>query len=284
MFDYEQISWANGYITLDEVTSFQARRFQWCLEHLGVVPVPGAVLEVGCGEGKFIRSIKRHRDQVLACGLDISSTSLRRASYCYPEQVLYQQGNATRLPYPDNSFDAILALDVLEHLIDYKKALTEFGRLLVPGGLLLVAVPCEGQPWTIHNIIKDTPIGKLRSKLHGHVQRFSQAEFLYALRETEFSSIDCYFDLHWLGQLADVLGDLLLNADRYGRAELWGSKTFKAFLADPRLAVYSSLWKLGYYESRVLRKFGFTAVSLLVASVSRQASSWCDCDRKEGGK
>ena len=58
MFDYEHVSWAGGYVHPDKHSDYHARQFQWCLGHL--TSTTGRVLEVGCGEGKFIRSLKRY--------------------------------------------------------------------------------------------------------------------------------------------------------------------------------------------------------------------------------
>ncbi len=56
-----------------------------------------------------------------------------------------RHGDATRLRYADASLDAILCLDVLEHVPDFRAALGEFARVLKPGGALLLTVPWH---WT----------------------------------------------------------------------------------------------------------------------------------------
>jgi len=47
------------------------------------------------------------------------------------------------MPYPDNFFDVLLSSDVLEHVRDYKKALSEIYRVLKPGGLMLLQIPYD---------------------------------------------------------------------------------------------------------------------------------------------
>ena len=49
-----------------------------------------------------------------------------------------------RLPWSDNSFDRVLAIHVLEHLYNLPAALEEIARVLKPGGILCVVIPCEG--------------------------------------------------------------------------------------------------------------------------------------------
>ena len=188
----------------------------------------------------------------------------------YPDRVFYLQGDATKLAFSDNSFSAVLAFDILEHVPDYGTALSECRRVLEPNGLLLVTFPCEGQPWTLHNALRATSIGKLRYKLHGHVQCVDQKGLVAGLEEAGFWVIDRYYAVHWLSQLGDTLGDVLMDSGRYSRDELYSSKAIRALLMDPRLAMYAVLWKLGYYESRLLRRIGFNALVMVAAAMPQE--------------
>jgi 23S rRNA (guanine745-N1)-methyltransferase len=97
------------------------------------VRVRAAVLDVGCGEGAFLRylgaipGLERH-------GVDISALSIDLAAKASPDP-LFVVANADRfLPYADQSFDFVTSVDARVNA-------TEFGRVLKPGGLVLVAVP-----------------------------------------------------------------------------------------------------------------------------------------------
>lgn len=94
---------------------------------------PATLLDVGCGEGAFLRHIasvpglERH-------GADISAPSIELAAKASPE-VLFVVANADRLlPYADHAFDFVTSIDARVNA-------GEFQRLLSPGGLILVAVP-----------------------------------------------------------------------------------------------------------------------------------------------
>ena len=92
-----------------------------------------ALLDVGCGEGAFLRSLdalahlERH-------GVDISTPSIELAAKA-SSQVLFVVANADRfLPYADQSFNFVTSIDARVNA-------AEFSRVLKPGGLVLVAVP-----------------------------------------------------------------------------------------------------------------------------------------------
>ena len=57
-----------------------------------------------------------------------------------------------RLPFRSSSFDAAVAMDMLEHLPDDCAALCEFVRILRPGGLLVATVPAHAKLWSEHDI------------------------------------------------------------------------------------------------------------------------------------
>jgi SAM-dependent methyltransferase len=89
------------------------------------------VLDVGCGEGE----LAHHLLNGAWVGLDNSRTMLERAP---PGGVL---GEATALPFPDESFDGVAILYVLYHLPDPRLALAEAHRVMRPEGLIAVSAP-----------------------------------------------------------------------------------------------------------------------------------------------
>jgi SAM-dependent methyltransferase len=102
------------------------------------VPGPGSrILDVGCGGGWSTWDLRRKGHQ--AEGLDLHADALE-ARTVDPE-LPYTQGDATRLPFPDGTFDAVAMRDVLEHVPDPRKVLEESVRVLRPGGRLIVVGP-----------------------------------------------------------------------------------------------------------------------------------------------
>lgn len=98
------------------------------------------VLDVGCGVGHVIGMLPESWCKV---GLAYSNADLSLARRLAGGSVRFLRGRAEVLPFPSASLDAILCLEVLEHLPDDDDAVREFARVLKPGGVLVVSVPAE---------------------------------------------------------------------------------------------------------------------------------------------
>jgi SAM-dependent methyltransferase len=74
-------------------------------------------------------------------------------------------GDALRLPFPSDSFDRVIAAEVLEHIPDDRSAVAELARVLRPGGTLAVTVPRwwpELFTWALSDDYHNTPGGHVR--------------------------------------------------------------------------------------------------------------------------
>lgn len=100
----------------------------------GRFPEGAAVLDVGCGAGFLTNYLaeKGHR----VSGIDLSGTSLEIAKKRDPTgKVDYRVANGYQLPFPDASFSAVCAMDLLEHVADPAQIIAEASRVLKKGGL-----------------------------------------------------------------------------------------------------------------------------------------------------
>lgn len=95
---------------------------------------PKKILDVGCGAGFLSNSLAEKRHEVF--GIDMSVESLKVAGkYDLTKTVNYQFADAYKLPFPDQTFDVVCAMDFLEHVEDPQKVIAEASRVLKPGGL-----------------------------------------------------------------------------------------------------------------------------------------------------
>jgi ubiquinone/menaquinone biosynthesis C-methylase UbiE len=101
------------------------------------------VLDLGCGDGRVAARMADAGARVT--GVDPSTVALERARRAHPDLDFQQPAPDGSLPFPDGGFDAVVCLNVLEHVADTQSLLTEVRRVLVPGGLLAVAVPWHGR-------------------------------------------------------------------------------------------------------------------------------------------
>ena len=100
-------------------------------------PDESKVLDFGCGTGAFLEHLDRF-GTVYALDGDRSAVE-----FCHArgrDEVVFVEPGAP-VPYPDETFDLVTALDVVEHIDDDIGALREMRRVLKPGGHLFVAVP-----------------------------------------------------------------------------------------------------------------------------------------------
>lgn len=101
------------------------------------------VLDAGAGEGQYARWFARHR----YCGVDLG---IGDAAWNYGD--LDTVADLTHLPFPNSAFAACLNIVTLEHVRDPARVVAEMGRVLEPGGRLLLIVPHE---WEVHQAPHD---------------------------------------------------------------------------------------------------------------------------------
>jgi len=94
------------------------------------------VLDAGCGSGRLLDEL---RDYGHVTGLDLNPDSVEIARSRGHEDVV--QGPVEQLPWPDETFDLVISLDMVEHTVDDRVTLRELRRVTKPGGYFLMTVP-----------------------------------------------------------------------------------------------------------------------------------------------
>ena len=101
-------------------------------------PPSGRVLEIGCGLGHLLGWLV---DRYELFGTDINPWALRDASKNVPEGNFLLLSAQDLSVFPGEVFQVVIAKHVVEHLSNPERAIAEFSRVLVPGGILLLATP-----------------------------------------------------------------------------------------------------------------------------------------------
>ena len=111
---------------------------------LGANIRPGErALDLGCGAGDFTEVLASAGAD--AVGADVAEAALARARAAHPGLAFELVGLDTPLPFADCAFDLVWASEVIEHVADTARWLSEVRRVLVPRGRLLLTTPAHGR-------------------------------------------------------------------------------------------------------------------------------------------
>jgi SAM-dependent methyltransferase len=113
------------------------------------LPADARLLDAGCGSGRTLDDLARYGR---VTGLDISPTAVRVARTRGHDVRLADIAN---IPFPDGRFDVVTCLDVLEHVADDRRALSELVRVTRPGGAILVTAPAYPALWSEHDVANE---------------------------------------------------------------------------------------------------------------------------------
>lgn len=95
----------------------------------------GRVLDLGCGDGDYAKRLKDLGFEVVASDIDLKR-------FKYRNLIEFTASNLEKaLPFPENSFDYVIFLEVIEHLYNPDFVIGEIGRVLKPSGVLILSTP-----------------------------------------------------------------------------------------------------------------------------------------------
>lgn len=143
---YDKLAWLE-----DRSWWFRLKRsivFDWLDRELTRSGISGepTIVDLGCGAGGTLTRLPL---AATAIGLEYDQEEVREAKRRGVRRLV--RGNAGALPFRTGSCDAILMLDVLEHLADDRNALSEAHRTLSSDGFLLATVPAHPFLWSPHD-------------------------------------------------------------------------------------------------------------------------------------
>lgn len=102
---------------------------------------PAAILDVGCGTGRLLRSAARRFPGATFVGVDAAIEMVKQAEASLPAAIAmrFQQATAEDLPFPNDQFDLVFSTLTFHHWQEQRKGVAEVARVLAPGGRWLLA-------------------------------------------------------------------------------------------------------------------------------------------------
>jgi 2-polyprenyl-6-hydroxyphenyl methylase / 3-demethylubiquinone-9 3-methyltransferase len=190
---FSSFGWWDKGCFLGQMTGDRCDYIQACVERAkGARALQGLrVLEVGCGGGLICEDMARRGATMT--GVDPSEQALQAArSHAaqsgLEQQITYDQGYAEVLPYASDSFEAVICLDVLEHVKNLGQTIQEIARVLAPGGIFVFD--------TINRTLlarvvliwygEHFPSGGLVPGIHNYQSFIKPAELQFVLEGNEF--------------------------------------------------------------------------------------------------
>lgn len=181
---------------------------------------PKTILDVGCGNGEFLRDVHRVMPDVKLAGADISSAIIASNRVKTPDAEFYKIDLNREVL--DMRFDAVVCMEVVEHCSDYQAAVKRLAAMTEKW--LLITVPCG-------------PLFEIDRRV-GHLRHFKSEEIVSALTHEGLHVISLqqwgfpFFNIykHMINIWPDKTCESFLSAQRYGfKQKILASATHAAF-------------------------------------------------------
>jgi len=204
---------------LESIHWWYLLRSEYVAKWANSLPEGSRILDVGSASGG---------NTLLLTDLGFNLTSLEMSDLGVRLQlkkgIRVVRGDATDLPFKSDSFDAVLCLDVLEHIENDVSALNEMYRVTRPGGKFLFSVPEDPKLWSTHD------------EAVSHVRRYLRSEFQQKISEAGF-------------EISKTRSSLVFLK--------WPIKIYRLFskgssLKKENFLINSILHKIGQFERRVV--------------------------------
>lgn len=167
----------------------------WVRKLMGVPSAGTTMLDAGAGTGLLVRELRREFPQCSVVGIEYSKDGRDIAKEHYGIEL--QAGSILELPPPDNSVDAAIALDVLEHVERDDVAFSELLRITKPGGFVIINVPAMQSLWSDWDVSL------------GHFRRYSMTSFRELLDQANSNGRP--FKIHYLQYINAFAFPLILG-------------------------------------------------------------------------
>lgn len=168
----------------------------------------GSVLDLGCGDGVFLDSLRLRKNNLESEGLDISQEAIKKSRAKGHKAELFDFSDS-ELPYLDDSFDYVVMLDVLEHLYNPVSLLSEARR--VTKKFVILSVPnFSSLPARLQVVLGKVPENNKQGK--GHVFWFNWNVLGKMLGKIELKIVESKYRTFWQNRFfAGTITSWLMN-------------------------------------------------------------------------
>lgn len=176
--DYDNF-YEDFFVKKDQELSFHdprmARRRQTILECLKRRLQPGSkILDAGCGLGEVLADMP---DGYTLSGFEYAKSNVEFCKKRLGNKAEIRHGSIYEIPFENNSMDAVLCLEVLEHIEDDARGVRDIARVLRPGGIFIVAVPYTFY-WPDYQ------------QLMGHFRHYTRQSLMTMLKDNGLDTIE----------------------------------------------------------------------------------------------
>jgi SAM-dependent methyltransferase len=166
----------------------RARTVEWILGREPDLRTTGTLLDLGSGEGRYLPIWRRANPRAEIVAAELSAVASERSASRHPD-VRHIVADAQEVPLSDGSVDAIVSIEVIEHVSSGARMLSEVSRLLRSGGWALISTPCGNRgsfPWLLAWVS-----GQLSAGQEGKVRfgRIDDPTHLRVYRRRELESL-----------------------------------------------------------------------------------------------
>lgn len=154
-------------------------------------PTGGKILDLGCADGTFTKVIFDRSKADLVIGIDAlpSSVAYAKKRFAKNKKLKFQVADAEDLPFDRGEFDAVFALEIIEHVFKPKKLMAEIKRVVKKNGYVVFLAPTEN--FLFKKIIWPFWLVTRGKIWQGtHVQEFDHQKLEALIKRSGFETVD----------------------------------------------------------------------------------------------
>jgi 2-polyprenyl-3-methyl-5-hydroxy-6-metoxy-1,4-benzoquinol methylase len=169
------------------------RLYQIALNLIDKYCQPKSHMDFGCGQGQFLKILAKHFEGVELTGVDLMDKPTDfdiKINWCSADLN-------NDLPFKDELFNSLTAIEVIEHLENPRHIFRELYRVIKKEGILILSTP-NNESWRslFSFIMRDHFVAFTDSSYPAHITALNRKDLKRAAQEAGFEYLDCVFSSH----------------------------------------------------------------------------------------